>query len=124
MPQPPDTKPIGLPFVELQAVDSTNNYARQQIHAGLAQHGMAIFAHEQLLGKGQRGKTWSSEKDANIILSIVVKPQLLLLSQQFMLSACMVVAINDFFIKYAGADTKIKWPNDLYWQDKIGRAHV
>jgi BirA family transcriptional regulator, biotin operon repressor / biotin---[acetyl-CoA-carboxylase] ligase len=118
LPQPPYTKPIGLPFVELQSVDSTNNYARQQLHAGLAQHGMAIFAHEQLSGKGQRGKDWSSEKDANIILSIVIKPQPLLLTQQFMLSACVAVAIHDFFMKYAGSDTKIKWPNDLYWQDR------
>ena len=118
LPQPPYTKPIGLPFVELQSVDSTNNYARKQIHAGLAQHGMAIFTHEQLSGKGQRGKSWSSEKDANIILSIVIKPQPLLLTQQFLLSACVAVAIHDFFIKYAGPDTKIKWPNDLYWQDR------
>jgi len=118
LPEPPHTKPIGLPFVELQSVDSTNNYARQQIHAGLAQHGMAIFAHEQLSGKGQRGKTWSSEIDANIILSIVIKPQPLLLTQQFMLSACVAVAIHDFFMKYTGSDTKIKWPNDLYWQDR------
>jgi len=118
LPQPPNTKPIGLPFVELQSVGSTNNYARQQIHAGLAQHGMAIFAHEQLTGKGQRGKSWNSEKDANIILSIVIMPRPLQLTQQFMLSACVAMAIHDFFIKYAGSDTKIKWPNDLYWQDR------
>lgn len=118
LPQPPFTNPIGFPFAELQSVDSTNNYARQQIHAGLAQHGMTIFTHEQLAGKGQRGKDWMSEKDANIIMSIVVKPQPLQLTQQFMLSACVAVAIHDFFMKYAGADTKIKWPNDLYWQDR------
>jgi len=56
LPQPFSTTPVGLPFIELQSVDSTNNYARAQIHAGLAQHGMTIFAHEQLAGKGQRGK--------------------------------------------------------------------
>ena len=118
MPQPPYTKPIGLPFVELQSVDSTNNYARQQIHAGLAQHGMTIFAHEQLSGKGQRGKSWDSEKGLNIMMSIVVKPEPLTLSNQFMLSACVAISIHYFFMKYAGADTKIKWPNDLYWQDR------
>jgi BirA family biotin operon repressor/biotin-[acetyl-CoA-carboxylase] ligase len=107
-----------LPFVELQSVDSTNNYARQQIHAGLALPGMTIFTHEQLSGKGQRGKDWRSEKDANIILSIVVKPQPLLLTQQFMLNASVAVAVHDFFMKYAGSETKIKWPNDLYWQDR------
>lgn len=107
-----------MPFIELQSIDSTNNYARQQIHAGLAQHGLAIFAHEQLTGKGQRGKVWATEKGANLILSIVVKPKPLQLAQQFRLSACVAVAIHEFFMKYAGEDTKIKWPNDLYWQDR------
>lgn len=118
MPQPPVYSPIGLPFIELQSVDSTNNYARQQIHDGLAQHGDAVFAHEQLAGKGQRGKIWRSETSSNIILSIVVKPDQLRLMQQFQLSSCVAVSVQEFFSKYAGDDTKIKWPNDLYWQDR------
>ena len=118
MPQPSATKPIGLPFLELQSVDSTNNYARGQIHAGLAQHGMAFFAHDQVAGKGQRGKVWATEKEANIIISLLVKPKPMQLAQQFQLSACMAVALHEFFTKYAGEDTKIKWPNDLYWQDR------
>ena len=118
MPQPSATKPLGLPFIELQSVDSTNNYARQQIHAGLAQHGLAIFAHEQVAGKGQRGKVWTTEKGSNIILSLVIKPHPLQLTQQFQLSACAAVAVHEFFLKYAGGETKLKWPNDLYWQDR------
>jgi BirA family biotin operon repressor/biotin-[acetyl-CoA-carboxylase] ligase len=98
-------------------VDSTNNYARSLIHEGLAQHGMAVFTHDQVAGKGQRGKVWVSEKDANITMSIVLKPGLLL-SEQFQLSACAAVAVHDFFSHYAGENTKIKWPNDLYWQDR------
>jgi BirA family transcriptional regulator, biotin operon repressor / biotin---[acetyl-CoA-carboxylase] ligase len=118
LPQPPAHNPIGMPIIELQSVDSTNNYARSLLYEGLAQHGTAIFAHEQLAGKGQRGKVWVSEKDANIILSVVVNPEPLQLLQQFQLSACMALAISEFLIKYAGKDTKIKWPNDLYWQDR------
>lgn len=118
MPQPPVYSPIGLPFIELQSVDSTNNYARQLIHDGLAQHGNTVFAHEQLAGKGQRGKIWRSETSSNIILSIVIKPDQLRLMQQFQLSACVAVSVQEFFSKYAGDDSKIKWPNDLYWQDR------
>lgn len=118
MPQPFSTRPFGLPFIELQSIDSTNNYARQQIHAGLAQHGMAIFAHQQLAGKGQRGKSWATEKSANIVLSVLVKPHPLQITQQFHLIVCVAVALQEFFMKYAGDDTKIKWPNDLYWQDR------
>lgn len=118
MPQPSTHYTIGFPFVELQSVDSTNNYARNLLHEGLAQHGMALFAHEQLAGKGQRGRIWSSDKGSNVILSLIVNPQSLLLSQQFQLSVCVAISVHELFMKFAGADTKIKWPNDLYWQDR------
>jgi BirA family biotin operon repressor/biotin-[acetyl-CoA-carboxylase] ligase len=110
--------PLGLPFLELPSVDSTNNYALARIHAGMAQHGMAVFAHEQVAGKGQRGKSWVSEKDANIILSVIVQPTLFALVNPFWLSACVAVAVHHFFSAHAGPDTKIKWPNDLYWQHR------
>jgi len=116
--QAPATNTIGSPFIELQSVDSTNNYARQQIHAGLAQHGMAIFAYEQTAGRGQRGRVWTAEKDLNIALSVLVKPRPLELNQQFQLSACVALAVLEFFMKYAVDKATIKWPNDLYWQDR------
>ena len=118
MPQPSAHYSLGSPFIELQSVDSTNNYARKLLHEGLAQHGTAIFAHEQIAGKAQRGKIWTSDKGANVILSLVVKPQSLLLTQQFQLSVCVAVVVHELFMKYAEDETKIKWPNDLYWQDR------
>lgn len=118
MPYPPSPSPTGSPFIELQTVDSTNNYALTQIHAGLAEHGMAIFAHQQVAGKGQRGKTWASSKGDNIALSIIIKPVLLQVSQQFQLSVCAAISVFGWFSKYAGEGTRIKWPNDLYWKDR------
>lgn len=129
MPQPPFHNALGSPFIELESVDSTNNYAHTLIKAARlpnrqAQpndsllHGTAVFAHEQMAGKGQRGKIWNSEKDSNIILSVIVEPELLKLSGQFQLSVCVAVTLRDFFAKYAGEETTIKWPNDLYWQDR------
>ncbi len=64
------------------------------------------------------GRQWISEKGANMALSIVLQPKPLQLSQQFQLSACIAVAVHRFYSNYAGEDTKIKWPNDLYWQDR------
>jgi BirA family biotin operon repressor/biotin-[acetyl-CoA-carboxylase] ligase len=118
LPQPLPANPIGVPFIELQSVDSSNNYARERIREGPAQHGMAFFAHEQVAGKGQRGKTWMSEKGSNIILTVLLQPHFLTVSNQFYLNACMAIAVHDFFYQYAGNETKIKWPNDIYWQDK------
>jgi BirA family transcriptional regulator, biotin operon repressor / biotin---[acetyl-CoA-carboxylase] ligase len=118
LPEPSFYNTLGQPFIELQSVDSTNNYAFKQIHAGLAHHGSAYFAREQMAGKGQRGKTWSATKDSSLILSIVIDPGPLLLTQQFQLSACVAVSVCEFFSRYAGESTRIKWPNDLYWQDR------
>lgn len=125
MPLPVPGNPIGEPFIELQSIDSTNKYAMGIVHGEILpegqdepQHGMAIFAHEQTSGKGQRGKIWTSQKGANIALSILLNPFPLNLTEQFQLSVCIAVSVQQFFSNYAGNDTKIKWPNDLYWRDR------
>jgi BirA family biotin operon repressor/biotin-[acetyl-CoA-carboxylase] ligase len=110
--------PLGTPFIELDTVASTNNYALSQLHAGLAQHGSTFFAHEQTAGKGQRGKTWLTGKKANVLMSVVIDPSPLSLLQQFQLSACIAVSAAEIFSEYAGDETRIKWPNDLYWRDR------
>jgi BirA family biotin operon repressor/biotin-[acetyl-CoA-carboxylase] ligase len=51
---------LGQPFIILDTVDSTNNYAMGQVHAHLASHGAAYFAIDQTAGKGQRNSIWKS----------------------------------------------------------------
>lgn len=116
---------IGIPFIELQSVDSTNKYAMELVQSGflpdghtVIKHGATFFAHEQVAGKGQRGKTWASEKGANIAMSFVVNPSGLRIPDQFKLSVCIAVSVHEIFSKYAGDETKIKWPNDIYWRDR------
>lgn len=110
--------PIGEPFSELHEVDSTNIYAIDKVQANLAAHGSAFFAKAQFAGKGQRGKSWISENGSNIILSVVIDPSFLFINQQFALSVMSSLAVFDFFSAYAGEETKIKWPNDLFWRDR------
>jgi BirA family biotin operon repressor/biotin-[acetyl-CoA-carboxylase] ligase len=115
---PLSAEPIGSGFIELQSVDSTNKYAMKLAHAGMAQHGLVVFAHEQSAGIGQRGKNWDSEKGVNITLSIIINPDPLLVTEQFKLSVCTAVSVYEFFSAWAGDETRIKWPNDLYWRDR------
>ena len=105
-------------FTILNTVDSTNNYAMARVHDGLARHGMVWFAHEQTAGKGQRGKAWIMEKGKNIAMSLVLEPAKLQITNQFHLSAAVALACFDFVKFYAGDETKIKWPNDLFWRDR------
>jgi len=106
------------PFKILDSVDSTNNYAMGMIREGAAEHGQAWFSYEQTVGKGRRGKVWKAEKGKNIILSIAVATGFLTVYQQFYLSIAVSLGCTDFFKKYAGDETKIKWPNDIFWNDR------
>ena len=90
-----------------------------QSRAGLAIHGTAYLAMEQTSGKGQRGKSWTSKPGENIMLSVVLSPKGLIIGSQFILSASVALACYDFLKKYTDPEmTRIKWPNDLYWQDR------
>jgi BirA family biotin operon repressor/biotin-[acetyl-CoA-carboxylase] ligase len=110
--------PIGHPFLVLAQVDSTNIYAIDKVQANLAAHGAAYLARHQTKGKGQMGKQWKDDSGSNILLTVVINTQFLLISQQFAISIMTALACYDFFSQYAGEETKIKWPNDLYWRDR------
>lgn len=118
MPDQPDDIYQDFPFISLKTIDSTNNYALHLIHAGLAQHGTAVFTYEQTAGKGQRQKTWDAAAGENILMSLLLRPEGLSIADQPALNAAIAVGTYDFFHRYAGDDTRIKWPNDLYWQDR------
>jgi len=109
---------FGQTFKVIPSIDSTNNYAMQMVHARLAKHGDVWFALEQTSGKGQRGKSWQSSKGENILFSIVLQPFFLIPTQSFLLNAAIALGVFDFYKKYAGHETRIKWPNDIYWRDR------
>ena len=114
--------PIGLPFTELTEVDSTNIYAMNQVKTNLAVHGAAFLAQKQWAGKGQMGKAWAAESGQNILLSVVLDPKKLVFNgselEPSIVSMLIAVGCFNFFITYAGDETRIKWPNDIYWRDR------
>ncbi len=118
LPSTPFIHTIGQPFIELNEIDSTNIYAVDKLHAKLAAHGTAFFAHHQTAGKGQWGKAWDTEPGANILMSIIFDTSFLSSAQQFPLSMMAALAAHDLFSNYAMEETTIKWPNDIYWRDR------
>ncbi len=109
---------IGEPFTEIDEVESTNNYAMALAQQGFDKHGAAWFAHTQTGGKGQRGKQWHSASGQNIILSVLLNMKWLPVSRQFYLSIAIALAVRDFFFNYTKKNITIKWPNDIYYNDR------
>lgn len=117
LPSLPTIHTIGQHFIELNEVNSTNTYAIELIKANLAAHGTVVFAHHQFAGRGQYGRKWDAKPGENITCSVVVDIQWLPVFKHFFLSAAVALAVHDFVRKYLGIKTKIKWPNDIYWND-------
>lgn len=107
----------GYPFTILDSVDSTNNYAMAQVHAGFVKHGHTYFAYQQTSGKGQRNKQWNTGT-GNIALSIVIQPDMLHLSEQFLFVMAVALSCYDLVKTVTGEHPTIKWPNDIYWCDR------
>ncbi len=101
----------------LDSVDSTNNYAMALIQKREIDSEIAVFAKEQTMGKGRRGKHWTSNKAENIILSVAMPMQWLAVSRQFELSVAAALSCYDLFQKYILANLFIKWPNDIFIND-------
>jgi len=73
-------------------------------------------------GKGQRGNTWQSEKGKNLLISIILKfdrgiGHSIQAYDQFAISEVAALSVTDLLSKY-GIDAKIKWPNDIYVNDR------
>lgn len=109
---------IGNPLTILDRVESSNNYATGQAVQGLAHHGHGFLARFQTAGKGQRGKSWQGTPGQNIALSVVLDMKGVSLNRNFELSMAIALGVYDFFSHFAGHETRIKWPNDLYWCDR------
>jgi BirA family transcriptional regulator, biotin operon repressor / biotin---[acetyl-CoA-carboxylase] ligase len=122
LPDPGMEKPHSTTFdnqlIELDSVDSTNNYAMARIHAGMATDGMVCLARHQWAGKGQRGKDWKDEPGQSLIMSLVIEPAPLSISDQFLFSASVALGILDLVRGFGGEFWSVKWPNDIYWNDR------
>ena len=115
---------LGEPLIELSTIDSTNIYAMAQIKAGLAKSGSCFRADYQTHGKGQHGRVWESSKGQNLLCSYILELNTLdalknwTPADQIGFSAAIALGARAFFGAFAGEQTKIKKPNDIYFRDR------
>ena len=83
---------------------------------GKATDGLVIITSEQTAGKGQRGNSWEARPGKNLTFSLVIKPGIQV-GQQFWLNIISSLAIYHLLTKYLGNKVKVKWPNDIYYED-------
>lgn len=96
----------------IEQTTSTNEDARR----GEYTHLDVVWAERQSAGRGQRGHSWHSLEGENITFSVVLLPRFLPITEQFLLSEIVALALVDTLEEY-GIECRIKWTNDIYVED-------
>lgn len=110
---------IGLSFekIFIKDIDSTQTYLLNLIKSKKLNEKIAIYSNKQSQGIGSRGNKWDS-KEGNLYLSFAIPlvdlPNDLKLSSS---SIYFVYLAKLVFLKF-GKEAWVKWPNDLYKDDK------
>jgi len=96
-------------------IDSTNQYLLDRIDA--LENGSVCIAEYQAQGRGRRGRQWLSPFGSNLYLSMYWKLEAGM-AASLGLSLVVGVAIVEALESIGIHGIKLKWPNDLYYQDK------
>lgn len=97
-------------------IDSTNYYLTVKSLEGAAT-GYVVLAEQQSKGQGRRGRKWVSPFGSNLYLSLLWRFQLSP-AQLGCLSLFVGVAVVRVLRNLGAKEVGIKWPNDIYYQDK------
>ncbi|WP_457622759.1 biotin--[acetyl-CoA-carboxylase] ligase [Persephonella sp.] len=100
---------IGKNYIFFDQIDSTNIFAKSND----LPDGTVVLAENQTKGKGRKGRRWISSKGKGLYFSIVIKRNYPL-NDLMKLSLLFPYAVKEAIKGYIENQIKIKWPNDLY----------
>ena len=109
---------IGRHATFVETLDSTNSFMNILLSQQQLPEGAVIVAREQTAGRGQANERWISEAGKNLLMSVVFYPSFISPQHLFQLSKTFSLGISDGVKKILGSEVKIKWPNDIYFDDK------
>lgn len=112
---------IGNYVHRFRSLNSTNTLALNYASKNEPFNGTVILADYQRHGRGQYGRKWSNTALESLLMSVILKPQTLLIKEQYILSMFSAITVAEtisYFLPQE--DVFIKWPNDIY----VGRKKI
>jgi BirA family biotin operon repressor/biotin-[acetyl-CoA-carboxylase] ligase len=114
----PKTFYVGKNLIFLPSCHSTNDIANEIIQNKEFIDGTVILTDHQTAGRGQRGNHWESTTGQNLLMSIILKTEYVSLEKTFDLSITVAVSVLETLQSFNVPNLSIKWPNDLYINQK------
>jgi BirA family transcriptional regulator, biotin operon repressor / biotin---[acetyl-CoA-carboxylase] ligase len=110
----------GTHIIRLVETDSTHDYLVELLKTDhTIESGTLIATGYQKKGRGFGDHTWESESGKNLLFSMYYKPYALHSQHQFYLNMAVALGVQSFIQSMVQhQDIAVKWPNDLYINDK------
>ncbi len=110
---------FGRSFRYHDEIESTNLEAKSLATAGAPQ-GTVVIAESQTAGRGRLGRRWTSPAGKGLLFSVILRPPVAMVDAH-LLTLVAAVATAEAIEEITAAKPSIKWPNDLYIDDrKVG----
>jgi BirA family biotin operon repressor/biotin-[acetyl-CoA-carboxylase] ligase len=116
------TRIFGQSVIYVEQTGSTNTELKRLARLG-APEGLLYIANEQLVGRGRLERSWVAPAGSSLLTSLLFKPGNFLAPVQAQrLTMVCAVAMVEAVERETGVQLRLKWPNDLMWQDgkKLG----
>ena len=108
-----------MKITHFKTLESTNQYLQNLLNEGADIADNIVVTDFQTSGKGQGKNVWQSEDGKNLLFSIALDMSFLKAENQFLLTQMASVAMINVLKKYLPEESLfIKWPNDIYFNDK------
>ncbi len=110
---------IGKEIIKYDSLTSTNSFASRLVKYDDPEEGTVIVTGYQTNGRGQGTNKWDSNKDINLLISIILYPVLILPYEHNLINIFVSLGICDYLdLIFPGS--RIKKPNDIYYgNDKM-----
>ena len=100
----------------IENAPSSNDVARDFAEQG-APEGVFVMVGAQSKGRGRMGRSFISNEDNGLYMSIILRPKLKVMDCQ-LISVLASVAVYEAIYDVTGIKAQIKWVNDIYIGDK------
>ena len=108
-----------MKITRFKNIDSTNLYLQNLLEEGADIVDNVVVTDFQSSGKGQGKNVWESEAGKNLLFSIALDMSFLRAENQFVLTQMVSVTMINVLKNYLPEESLfIKWPNDIYFNDK------
>jgi BirA family biotin operon repressor/biotin-[acetyl-CoA-carboxylase] ligase len=108
------TKYIGRKFIYFDEINSTNIYLKENKNLP---DGIVVVAERQTAGRGRKGRKWNSPKYKGLYFSILLQKDIEIKNLSIF-SLLFPLAVKEAIQNRTSKKVYIKWPNDIYIENK------